>query len=515
MVRRLQKATNEGKPLVSTFVNTAERFGELAAPAGVPLEALRFPAALIANDARISEVNADWRVTHPDFLPGQSLARWCEELHSSAPELRAALCFAIHRVLSGKLSRFTQDYDDTNGQYRITLSMCPPGALVLHQEVSSPQDQQSRWKSHKLETVGRLAAGVAHDFANILTMISGYSELIVNRMRKADPLRPEVDEIRNAANRGARLTGQLLGYTRGEEMRSAPLDLNALIHEMLRMIRPVIGEHVELETGLSPDLGKVTADRGHMEQVILNLVLNARDATPSGGRIRIETMNAEMGKSVVLKVTDTGQGIDAAAIDRVFEPFFTTKTPGQGTGLGLSTVKAIVKQYGGDVWVRSAPGHGAEFTVCLPRTPETRTSEQALATANASGGAETVLLVEDEEGVRKLLSYVLARSGYDVIEATNGEEALDAFDRRGGDIHLVLTDMVMPRMNGRELGERLRQIRPALKIIYMSGYTDDVLLQTGALGPDMCFLPKPLRPDVLTARVREALDTPSRPFNPS
>jgi len=174
-----------------------------------------------------------------------------------------------------------------------------------------------------------------------------------------------------------------------------------------------------------------------------------------------------------------------------------------------------VKQYGGDVWVRSAPGHGAEFTVCLPRTPETRTSEQALATANASGGAETVLLVEDEEGVRKLLSYVLARSGYDVIEATNGEEALDAFDRRGGDIHLVLTDMVMPRMNGRELGERLRQIRPALKIIYMSGYTDDVLLQTGALGPDMCFLPKPLRPDVLTARVREALDTPSRPFNPS
>jgi CheY-like chemotaxis protein len=356
-----------------------------------------------------------------------------------------------------------------------------------------------------METVGRLVSAVAHDFANILTLIAGYSDIALNRIGECDPLRPELDEIRKAANRGARLTAQLLGFTRGQAVQPRPVDLNSVVCEIERMLRLVMGECVELQLDLCPTLPKVLADPGQMEQVIMNLVLNARDAIPAGGRIRIETANGETG--VTLSITDSGHGIPPDAIPHIFEAFFTTKEHGKGTGLGLNTVYRIVKESGGDIWVDSSPGNGATFTVCLPRAVnEVQQADTAGVPVRAEAGFETLLVVEDEDSVRRLLSHILHRLGYRVLEAANGEEALNLFEKRADEIRLVLTDMVMPQMHGRELGEMLRRIRPAVKIMYMSGYTDDALFRAGALGPGMTFLQKPLRPEVLAARIREALD---------
>lgn len=375
-------------------------------------------------------------------------------------------------------------------------------------------------QAERMETVGRLVGAVAHDFANILTLIAGYSDILLNRIGERDPLRPELDEIRKAANRGARLTAQLLGFTRGQAVQPRPLDLNSVVRDIERMLQLIIGECVELQLELSPTLHKVVADPGQMEQVVMNLVLNARDAIPAGGRIRIETAEEEIGEIaarehgiqpgayVTLSISDNGHGIPPEALSRIFEPFFTTKEQGKGTGLGLSTVHRIVKESGGDIRVNSTPGDGATFTICLPRAyQETTNPEAAGAPAAATAGSETLLVVEDEDGVRRLLTHVLHRRGYKVLEAANGEEAVRLFEKRSAEISLVLTDMVMPQMGGRQLGDLLQQIRPGIKIIYMSGYTDDVLVRTGALGPGMSFLQKPLRPEVLAAKVREALDS--------
>jgi signal transduction histidine kinase/CheY-like chemotaxis protein len=379
---------------------------------------------------------------------------------------------------------------------------------------SAPRQEESE----RMETVGRLVGAVAHDFANILTLIAGYSDIALNRVAESGPVRAELEEIRKAANRGARLTGQLLGFTRGQAVQPRPLDLNLVLCEIERMLRLIIGESCELELDLCPTLHKVLADTGQIEQVIMNLVLNARDAISTGGRIRIETADREIdepvarehdvrpGPCVALSVTDNGHGISADALPRLFEPFFTTKEHGKGTGLGLSTVYRIVKESGGGIWVDSEPGHGATFTVCLPRAAGEAHAENSGAADRAEAGCETLLVVEDEASVRSLVAHILNRRGYNVLEAANGEEALQLFEKSSGEISLVLTDMVMPHMSGRKLGEQLQQIRPGIKILYMSGYTDDILARTGTLGPGMAFLQKPLRPEVLEAKIREALD---------
>jgi two-component system, cell cycle sensor histidine kinase and response regulator CckA len=278
------------------------------------------------------------------------------------------------------------------------------------------------------------------------------------------------------------------------------------------------------------------ADAGQIEQVLMNLVLNARDAMPHGGKITIETRNGDIGRAdaeahgippgryVIVAVSDTGHGIEPAMVERVWEPFFTTKPEGKGTGLGLNTVRKIIRDYRGAVWVQSVVGHGATFHVCLPRATEPVMAVPVAADAQplparqtpvSKSGSETVLVVEDEEGVRRLLRHVLASRGYKVLEATNGEQALRVYRESAGRVQLVLTDMIMPRMGGRELATRLSEIVPDVKIVFMSGYTDDVLLRTGELGRGMSFLQKPLRPETLAAKVREALDAPARPFNPS
>jgi two-component system cell cycle sensor histidine kinase/response regulator CckA len=486
---------------------------EPAAVPAIPLETFPGAAAVVDPAGAVLVGNSEWLAIHPASPVGTNAFQWC------ATTVRDAILRGMQRVSSGDQARFSLDYTSNNATRRITISAFPGGFVVIDQELASADDHKRKQQSEKMETVGRLVGGVAHDFANLLTLIAGYSDIVLNRIGDKDPLRPELDEIRKAANRGARLTAQLLGFTRGDSVERRALDLNAVVSDLQRMLGLVIGEYVNLETAFVPNPRKVIADPCQMEQVIMNLILNARDAMPAGGRIRIETANVDIGDvlarqhgirpgpCVTLAISDNGHGIDPEALAHIFEPFFTTKEKGKGTGLGLSTVHRIVKESGGDIWVRSVPGEGTTFTICLPSAPKgAEHGDVAAGPRVSAAGSETLLLVEDEDGVRKLLTHVLHKRGYQVIEASNGEDALRLFEARGDDIQLVLTDMVMPGISGRQLGERLRQLRPDLKIVYMSGYTDDVLVRTGALGPGMSFLQKPLRPEVLAAKVREALD---------
>lgn len=492
------------------------------ASAGLSLEALPCPAAILDSRATIQQTNRGWLLAHPTCGLGQPFSVWCGAIHKSASELSAALLEGAQRVLS-QGEPFLQRYGDGD-RYLVTISACQGGALVLHQDLSPAPE---RVRAQKMETMGRLMAGVAHDFANVITLIDGYTDILLNRMPSEDPQRIEMEEIRKAASHGAGLTRQLLGFTRGQDLQPAPLDLNLLVGEMQRMLRPIIGEYIALETSLAPNLEKVVADLGQMEQVVVNLVLNARDAMPRGGRITISTANCEFddaaaarhgvapGRGVALSIADTGSGIAAETLPRVFEPFFTTKGNGRGTGLGLSTVRDIVQRSGGIVWAHSAPNEGATFTVWLPTTKQAAGNAAGLSVVPPTQpGHETILLVEDEDTVRRLLAHLLERRGYRVLQAANAEDAIELFAARASEIHLVLTDIIMPGMSGRALAERLRDSRPETRVVFMSGYTNDVLARTGALSAGMSFLQKPLRPEVLAAKIREALDSPSRPFNP-
>jgi nitrogen-specific signal transduction histidine kinase/ActR/RegA family two-component response regulator len=474
------------------------------AGASVSLDALPFPAALTDRNGGVLAVNVHW-------------SEECEAAYKSqfpAAEFRA--------VTSGKKTDQTKIIVRDRSRWRCTITPHEGGGLVFLQPIDSLTTEQTE----KMETVGRLVGGVAHDFANLITLIGGYAEILMSRVDEKDPLRPELDEIRKAAQRGSRLTGQLLGFTRGRSIEPQVLDLNAIVADMQRMLRPIIGEYVDIRTELSSTLGKVLVDPGQMDQVIMNLILNARDAMPKGGSILIRTENCVLdetgarvrgmrpGPIVTLSIGDTGCGIDSAVAERIWDPFFTTKGLGRGTGLGLSTVRKIVNDSQGSVSLASTPGIGTTFTIYLPCAAQTKFDKQPGAPTMVAGtGDETVLLVEDEDDVRRLLNHVLQKRGYQVIEASNGEQALEVFGNRQSEIDLVLTDMVMPRMSGRELAKRISAIEPNTKVMFMSGYTDDVLVRTGALRPGMSFLQKPLRPEVLAAKVREALDSPVRPFN--
>ena len=473
----------------------------------VPLDALPFPAAVVDPAAVIAAANAEWIQTYAGSRPGQPFETWCETVHAAAPRLAAALLAGAERVLHHG-ERFVQNYGE-GGRFRISISPCDCGALVVHQDLYPAPE---RIRAQKMETMGRLMAGVTHDFANLITVIDGYCDILLKRAPARDPLHAELQQVRNAIGHGARLTNQLLDFARGAGAAPAPLDLNRLIREMQRMLRPIIGEQVNLEIIPGEPLDLVVADAGQMEQVIVNLILNARDAMPSGGTVRVATANTEAG--VTLSVSDTGCGIEANVLPHVFEPFFTTRRTGSGTGLGLSTTKEIVEQSGGEIRVQSQPGAGATFTIRLPRVRRMEGAGRSTEEQAPQTGDETVLLVEDEESVRGLLAYMLHSRGYRVLQAASGDEALPLFETHAAEIDLVLTDIVMPGMSGVELAARLRQMRAEMPIVFMSGYSGDVLTRTGPLPEGMSFLPKPLRPDVLAAKLREALDRSSRPFNP-
>jgi PAS domain S-box-containing protein len=380
-------------------------------------------------------------------------------------------------------------------------------------------------QAQKMEAVGRLAGGVAHDFNNLLTAINGFSDLLLMSIDKDDARRGHLEEIRKAGARAAALTSQLLSFSRKQVLAPRVLDLNAVVKGMETMLRRLIGEDVAFSTDLDPGLKRVVADPNQMEQVILNLVLNARDAMPDGGELRLTTANrslregeraagvldAPAGEYAMLRVKDTGTGMDPETQARLFEPFFTTKQKDKGTGLGLSTVYGAVKQANGAITVESAPGLGSTFSIFLPeaarqaRAPDReRLRERVVKTA---GGTETILLVEDEDAVRRLARDVLEVAGYKVHEAPGGEQALELAERLAGTtIHLLLTDVVMGGISGRELAERLKAKRPETRVLFMSGYTEDAIIRHGVYTAQAAFIGKPFSPAALTAKVREVLD---------
>jgi PAS domain S-box-containing protein len=377
-------------------------------------------------------------------------------------------------------------------------------------------------QSQKLEAIGRLSGGLAHDFNNLLCVISGHAEMLSERLDSTNTASKSVTQIKKAADSAASLTRQLLAFSRKQVFHPQTLDLNAIVVESEKLLGRLIGEHIEFLTALDPTLGKVLADPIQIEQVLVNLILNARDAMPQGGKLTIETSNIDLeeeneskrslippGSYVMFAMTDTGCGMDDETQSRIFEPFYTTKELGKGTGLGLATVYGIVKQSGGFIWVYSEHGHGTTFKVYLPRVENSVTAlRPSNRRADACKGTETVLVVEDAEPLRALIREFLKLSGYTVLEAENGKEAIRIAGAFGGPIHLLLTDVVMPGMGGQQLAEQLMSIRPATKVLYMSGYPNEGIAHSGILSAGVVLLEKPFTREGLARRVRQVLDDP-------
>jgi two-component system cell cycle sensor histidine kinase/response regulator CckA len=374
-------------------------------------------------------------------------------------------------------------------------------------------------QSQKMDAIGQLAGGVAHDFNNLLSVILSYTTLIYEDLPEGEPLRYDIDEIHRAAERAADLTRQLLAFSRQQMLETRVLDLAQVVLGMEKMLRRLLGEHIELSLRLEEPGGRVRADVGQLEQLIMNLAVNARDAMPDGGKLTIETENVKLdgdsvadkhgvvaGRYVMLAVTDTGRGMDASTRARIFEPFFTTKEPGKGTGLGLSTVFGIVKQSQGHICVKSEPGMGTTFKIYLPRTDDLETLAPPPRGSGTLQGTETVLLVEDEEQVRVIMRTILRKNGYDVFDAPSSGEALLLCEQLGESIQLLITDVVMPRMNGRDLAARITRMRPKMRVLFVSGYVEHGMSHPGAADDGPHFLSKPVTPETLLRKVRSVLD---------
>jgi PAS domain S-box-containing protein len=393
---------------------------------------------------------------------------------------------------------------------------------IIAEDVTERRILEDQFRqAQKMEAVGRLAGGVAHDFNNLLMVISGYTYVLLNQLGAADPRRKKAEAIQEATQRAAGLTRQLLAFGRKQVLELKVIDLNSVVADISKLLRPLIGEDIEVVVTCDPSLGRTKADPGQVEQVIMNLAVNARDAMPGGGKLIIETRNVDLdenyqrahasvkpGRYVMLAVSDTGCGMDAETQLRIFEPFFTTKEKGKGTGLGLSTVYGIVKQSGGYVFAYSEPGRGTSFKIYLPQVEEAAAeSVPQRRTHLGLRGTESVLLVEDEESVRELIAEALKAQGYNVLVAGNGQEALALAAPANCRIDLVITDVVMPGMSGRELAKRLNGSRPGTRVLYLSGYTEDAIVHHGVLDPGTAFLQKPFSLDTLACKVREVLDS--------
>ena len=478
-------------------------------------ETLRILAVNEAAITRYGYSEAEFlALTIRDIRPVEEQGRLEQEL-ARRPDEGAVRTGVRHRAKDGRL-------------FEVDLIARPlefagrRARLVLARDVTAQRHLENQLRqSQKMEAVGQLAGGIAHDFNNLLTAILGSTQLLLQATPPGDVRREDVEEIRNAGLRAAGLTRQLLAFSRRQVLAPKVLELNAVVANMDKMLRRLIGDDVELATALHAEAGAVNADPGQLEQVLLNLVVNARDAMPGGGRVLIETTRLLLrdelverrhrlapGDYVCLAVTDSGLGMDEATQAHLFEPFFTTKEVGKGTGLGLATVYGIVKQSGGYIWVYSEPGRGTTVKVYLPRVPGA--AEPPLPEPEPPalrGGHETVLLVEDAAPVRTLARRSLEACGYQVIDAADGPSALELSARHTGEIAVLVTDVVMPGMSGRELAERLAPTRPAMKVLYTSGYTDDAMVRQGVLNAGVAFLQKPFVPDSLARKVREVLDS--------
>jgi len=474
---------------------------------------LRFTSALGAGLARLG--------LKPDEIVGKLLSAYFETTD------QAFLPIAAHRrAVSGEPVTFQLDWKD--GSYACHAEPLRDalgdihGAICMALDVTDRKRLEEQFRqSQKMEAVGRLAGGIAHDFNNLLMVIQGYADLMSDRLPSGDTLRRSAEQIQTAARRATSLTQQLLAFSRKQMLAPKVLNIHSVAGDMEKILRRLIGEDIELRTSTVPDLWLVKADRSQIEQVIMNLAVNARDAMPRGGRLMIETANVELGetsaqpptvlsagKYVMLAVTDNGSGMDATTQSHIFEPFFTTKEKGKGTGLGLATVYGIVKQSGGYIWVYSEPGRGTTFKIYLPRIEEEVDGERfdrRPGSADLPRGSEVVLLVEDEKGVRELARQYLEMSGYTVLEAEDGHTALELSAMHVGPIDLVLTDVVMPGISGRELAERISRSRPGIKILYMSGYTDQAVVHHGILESDAVLLQKPFNMASLATKLREIL----------
>ena len=496
----------------------------------------RFRALVENSSDALLVVDAEGRITYisgssprhlgwqPYEMVGQSLFDF---LHPDDRELAGATqAEALQRP--GENLAAEVRFKHANGSWRIMegvavnrLNDPSVGGIILNARDITERRRLEEQLRHaqKMEAVGQLAGGVAHDFNNLLTAILGYCNLMLDDIPQDDPMRQDLEEIKSAGERAAALTRQLLAFSRRQMLQPQVVDLNMLVRQTEKLLRRLISEDVELITALGPGLPAVKVDPASLEQVLVNLAVNARDAMPDGGRLTIETSVVDLdssyvgahpavlpGRYVMLSVSDTGVGMDTATRARIFEPFFTTKEHGKGSGLGLATVYGIVQQSGGSIWVYSEPGQGTSFKVYLP------TSETGALTRSSDAGGdgakkgwETVLLVEDEDAVRALAREVLRRHGYVVLEARHGLDALRVAERHPDTIHLMVTDVVMPHMSGRDLADRLAEVRPKMKVLFMSGYTDHSAMHRH-LTPGAAFLQKPFTPETFARKVRSMLD---------
>lgn len=460
-----------------------------------------------------------FRKAYPDSqYRHQVISTWLDDLKSFQPGEKRPRVFTVRcKDGSEKIVNFISVLLDS-GEFLMT---CEDITDLKRTEEALRRTEEQLRHSQKMEAIGKLAGGIAHDFNNLLTVIKGYAELSCLRLDKSDPLYGNIEEIRKASERATNLTRQLLAFSRRQILDFKVINLNILLKDLDKMLRRILGEDIELTYHLHPDIGKVKTDPGQIEQVILNLAVNARDAMPSGGKLTIETLNVELdeayarthvevipGQYVMLSISDNGTGMTSEVRERIFEPFFTTKEKGKGTGLGLSTVYGIVKQSSGSINVYSEPGLGTTFKIYLPRVeeeedrPESRGSD-----FSPSTGSETILLVEDEPSVRELAARILSERGYRVYSAADGKEAL-AIIRNHPErkFHLLLTDVVMPGMSGKELADRLKLSIPDLRVLFISGYTDNAIVHHGVLEKGINFIQKPFTPEALARKVREVLD---------
>ena len=466
--------------------------------------------------------------TTPERLLGRTMPEAFPGI--DATQMFAALRRCMEERVAGAMENEFTFPDGSRSWFQLRFEPVPEGVAILSVDVSdrvrgeqalhrARRAEEQLEASQRLEAVGRLAGGVAHDFNNLLSVIVTYTSFALDQLREDDPARADLEEVRKAGQRAAMLTRQLLAFSRKQLLSPDVLSLNRVVSGIEGMLRRLLGEDIDIVVRLADDLAAVVADPGQLEQVVMNLAVNARDAMPAGGTLTLETRNVELdadyaaqhagvepGPFVLLAVSDTGTGMEPSVREHIFEPFFTTKPRGKGTGLGLSTVYGIVKQSGGNVWVYTEPGRGTTFKIYLPRVDDPPAEVQPRAIAEPSRGRETVLVVEDEDAVRRLAERILRQAGYAVLSAPNGADALRLCGATGARVDLLVTDVVMPGMSGRELAEHLGRLCPGLRVLYMSGYTDEAIVHHGVLDPGTAFVSKPFTAPDLARRVRQVLD---------